>query len=266
MVIEKIGTSFAAPLVTKTLAWLRHSVTQPISRNLAKALLIQSAAIRGEPTTQAELPYRGFGIPGEAQNFLNCPEWGATLIFEPDFDPRLRIFNLQSFPIPKVFRGANGTVTGEFIMTLVYDPPLDVGAGLKYCRINVEAKIGTNDIGTDGKPHFNGQIPLEPADTREQYEKYQVEHGFKWSPVKVYRARFTKENPAEGQAWAIGLQMFYRGNEDFGQPQNVALVVTMQDPNKSLDVYNDTMRELSSNGWAIGDLQTRARLRLDGQA
>jgi len=260
MIIEKAGTSFSTPLVSVTLASLRQAVTSPVSRNLAKALMIQSAVLGGPALDTEHLHYRGFGIPGKLDHLFNCQSWQATLIFEPEFDPIRRIFEMPSFPIPNCFRRVDGTVEGEFIMTLVYDPPLDTNGAAEYCRINVDAKLGSYDLGIDGKRHHRGKIPLEPVSLKELYESDQIKHGFKWSPVKVYRNILEGE---EGQMWAIGLRMFYRSSDDFGQPQNVALVLTMQDPKKKGDVYNQVVREMNANGWVTQDLQTRPRLRLD---
>ena len=75
----------------------------------------------------------------------------------------------------------------EFVMTLVYDPPLDPNANAEYCRVNLDVSLGTYNLGKDGKRRHEGRVPLEPVDAKEMLERHQLEHGFKWSPVKVYR-------------------------------------------------------------------------------
>jgi serine protease AprX len=263
MIVERVGTSYAAPLVSKILGSLRDSTTAPISRNLGKALIIHSAVLAGRPVNVNELRYRGFGVPRDVEALLNCPPWQATLIFEPVLEPVRRIFDRRSFPIPPCFRRKDRSVQGEFVMTLVYDPPVDPTAGAEYCRVNVDVSLGTFDVGKDGKRHHMGKIPLEPADAHTLYEEYQLEHGFKWSPLKVYRKRLERTG---GDHWRIFLRMFHRGNNDTGELQNVALVVTMQDPQKKADVYNEVVREMNLNGWVTQNLEVRERGRIGPRA
>ncbi len=254
---EAIGTSFSTPLVSSLLSTIRAGVTEPISRNLAKALLVQSAAFRGGPVEAPDLRYRGFGIPGEVDEILTCAPWQATLILEPDIDQNRRIFAREDFPIPQCFRRADGRVEGDFLMTLVYDPPLDPTAGAEYCQVNVDVSLGTYDPGQDGKPTHEAKIPLEPADYSKLYERHLVEHGFKWSPVKVYRKHLTATS---GQRWRIQLRVLYRAGA-LAQPQSAALVITMFDPKRHKPVYDHTITAMAQAGWVTQDLRVDERIR-----
>src|SRR5690606_4938474 len=107
-VAEAIGTSFSTPLVTSLLANIRNGVVEPISRNLAKALLVHSAALRGGPIVPEHLRYRGFGVPSDVDEILTCATWQATLVLEPELHPQRRIFAREDFPIPDCFRRPDG--------------------------------------------------------------------------------------------------------------------------------------------------------------
>jgi hypothetical protein len=148
-------------------------------------------------------------------------------------------------------------------MTMAYDPPLAADAGSEYCQVNVDVSLGTYDVGKDGKRRHVGRVPLEPLDANTLYEEYQIEHGFKWSPLKVYRNRLER---TKGDLWRIVLRMYHRQPEQTGEVQTVALVVTLQDPNRKADVYNEVVREMNVNGWVTQDLQISDRLRIDGRA
>ncbi len=258
---EAIGTSFSTPLVSSVLANIQDAVVDPVSRNLAKALLVQSAALRSGPILASELRYKGFGVPGEIDEILTCAPWQATLIIEPEINPIRRIFAREDFPIPHCFRRADGRVEGEFLMTLVYDPPLDPSAGAEYCQINVDVSLGTYEQGKDGKIHHVAKIPPEPKDYGKLYEKYLVENGFKWSPVKVYRKKCER---ISGQRWRICMQMHSRAGLglDVAVPQNIALVVTLFDPKRQKPVYNDVVRAMNQSGWLHQDLQVSERVRI----
>jgi len=254
---EAIGTSFSTPLVTSLLGTIRAGVAEPISKNLAKALLVQSAAFRGGPVEAPDLRYRGFGVPGEVDDILTCAPWQATLILQPDIDQHRRIFAREDFPIPQCFRRADGRVEGDFLMTLVYDPPLDPTAGAEYCQVNVDVSLGSYDPGPDGKPAHEAKIPLEPADYSKLYERHLIEHGFKWSPVKVYRKHLTATS---GQRWRIQLRVLYRAGT-LAQPQGAALVITMFDPKRRKPVYDHTVTAMAQAGWVTQDLRVDERIR-----
>lgn len=264
-VAEAIGTSFSTPLVASLLSNIRAGVVEPISRNLAKALLIQSAALRGGPIVPDHLRYKGFGVPDEVDDILTCASWQATLVLQPELHPQRRLFAKADFPIPDCFRLPNGRVEGEFLMTLVYDPPLDPTAGAEYCQVNVDVSLGTYDAGPGGKSEHKGQIPLDPdpADLSKLYERNLVEHGFKWSPLKVYRRRMTA---VTGGRWRIQLRLLHRAGLGEATPQNVALVITLFDPKKQKPVYNDVVTAMSRAGWVAQDLRVDERIRARSRA
>ena len=253
-IAEAIGTSFSTPLVSTLLANVRAGVADPISRNLAKALLVQSAALRGQPIVPSHLRYKGFGVSSEVEEILTCAPWQATMVLEPLIDSRKRIFARADFPIPKCFRLPDGRVAGEFLLTLVYDPPFDAAAGAEYCQVNVDVSLGTYDADENGKPEHKGLIPLDPSasDLAKLYERNLVEYGFKWSPVKVYRKRLERTT---GKRWQIQMRLLQRAGLAVADPQSVALIVTLFDPNLEKPVYNDVVTAMARSGWTTQDLR-----------
>jgi len=263
-VCEAIGTSFSTPIVASILASIRSGTAAPMSRTLAKALLVHSAALRHGPIDAAELRYRGFGVPGDPSDVLTCPPWQATLIFEPELQPSKKIFARADFPIPKCFRRPDGRVEGEFLMTLVYDPPLSPSAGAEYCQTNVDVSLGTYDPGKDGKRAHDWKVPPEPKDYGKLYEEHLVEHGFKWSPVKVYRSAL---EATSGKQWRLRLDLLYRASvQPAAEPQRAALVVTLFDPARQKPVYDEVVRAMRTSGWSTVDLQVAPRLQARGRS
>ena len=259
-VAEAIGTSFSAPLVSTLLANIRAGVVEPISRNLAKALLIQSAALRGERIDPQHFRYKGFGVPSEVDEILTCAPWQATLVFEPELHPQRRVFTREDFPIPACFRDENGRLQGEFLLTLVYDPPLDPKAGAEYCQVNVDVSLARYVRGAGGRMTPKGEIPLDPSprDLKRLYERVLVEQGFKWSPVKVYRRHLTK---ITGGRWRIMMKLLRRAGFAQKEPQSVALVATLFDPERKKPVYDDVVRAMARFDWVTQDLRIDERIR-----
>ncbi|HEY9683238.1 MAG TPA: S8 family peptidase [Drouetiella sp.] len=257
-IVESIGTSFSAPLVSNLLANIHHAVKKPMSRNLAKGLLIHSAVLRSDHVEANELIYRGFGVPDDIESILNCPTWASTLVFEGELW-QTHDFEKRSFPIPKCFRTDANKVKGEFLMTLVYDPPLNPDYGVEYCRSNMEISLGTYDVGADSKRKHQGKVPPETGDYKQNFESFMIEHGFKWSPVKVYRKSMSG---ITGDEWRLHVDLQNRA--DFNQEvgQNFALIISMFDKEKKLPVYNDVVTAMRIQGWETSNLEVRDQLRL----
>ncbi len=260
-VAESIGTSFATPLVTSLYAHVHAELTgkEPPSPSLVKALLIHSALLSKGALSAVDMKYRGFGVPGGVLEVLSCTKSVATLIFEPDLISGLE-FEKLGFPIPTSLRDKNGKVRGEFAITLVYDPPCDALGGAEYCRSNVEVSLGSYDVGTDGKRHHKRQVPPEPEDVNKLFEHELLEHGFKWSPVKVYRRSIRRG--IRGDTWRLHVSLQHRSGFQTQIPQRMALIVTLADPNGTAPVYDEIVTQMHASGWLTQDLQVKNRVRL----
>jgi len=257
-VAEDIGTSFATPIVSSLAANLSKRVVGGASRQLTRALLVHSAALASGRLDHGVLPYRGFGTPPDVDAIVGCEPWQCTLIFELLIQPAIA-YNKAIFPMPPCLYVDDDTVRANILMTLVYEPDLDISFGSEYCRTNIEASLGTYDVGKDGKQHQRKQVPEDPQLKGSGYEKDLVEHGFKWSPVKVYRREMVRG--VRSQLWRLDLSVHHRSGHTPASAQNAVLVITVADPDKKADVYNDMVVQMNNLGWAANDLQIQPRLR-----
>jgi hypothetical protein len=180
------------------------------------------------------------------------------LIFEPGEVRPGREFVKGDFPIPQCLRTAEGKVRGEFVITLAYDPPLDLAYGAEYCRRNVEVSLGTYNPSAPKAEHQK-KIPCEPRDISKLYEKHLVEHGFKWSPVKVYREDFPRGTA--GDHWRVVVSAEDRKGASDPQPTTLALIVTIRDPERQLPVYDEVVARMAQSGWVTQDLRVSDRVR-----
>jgi len=258
-VAEDIGTSFATPLITSLHANVAQRIVGGVSREMTKALLIHSAALKTGSVDSTELQYRGFGIPSDVDDMLGCEPWQCTLMFELSIAPQVA-FEKALFPMPASLYVNPGTLRANILMTLVYEPALDASFGSEYCRTNVEVSLGTYDLGKDGKRHQKKQVPADPQLKGSGYEADLVEHGFKWSPVKVYRREMVRG--VQGQVWRLDLSVHHRSGHGPQDPLRAALVITVADPNRNADVYNEMVVQMNNLGWAPVDLQIQPRIRV----
>ena len=254
---EDFGTSYATPLVSTLFANVSHRVLGGASHLLSRALLVHSAALQGQKLDSTLLKYQGFGMPPDVPVILGCEPWQCTLIFELEIAPSVA-YEKAVFPMPKSLIIDDDTVKANVLMTLVHEPDLDASFGSEYCRSNLEVSLGTYDPGDDGKQHQHKQIPEDPKLTGSGYEKDLVEHGFKWSPVKVYRREMSR---VQGQTWRLTLSAEHRSGQATTEPQRAALIITVSDPLKKAPVYDEMVVQMNNLGWTANDLQVRTRLR-----
>lgn len=259
-IAEDIGTSFSAPHISALLANIRERLGDMDSRSLAHALLIHSAVLRSKSLTSEEFRYRGFGIPGSVEDIMSCFDHQATSIFEVDLVPRIEF--VKDFPIPPSLRTPDGKTKGEFTVTLVYDPPLDSRYGAEYCRTNVDVSLGRYDVGEDGKPHHKLLIPLAPGDISDMYEKKRIEHGFKWSPVKIYSRVIPKGVQADN--WRLKVDVMARAEHSPMLPQKAHVIVTIADPGEAAPIYTEFRAGAKAAGWNAVEMRVTERTRLRG--
>lgn len=257
-VAEDVGTSYAAPLVSSLVANVNHRLLGDSSRLLGRALLVHSAALRGGKIDPQLLRYQGFGMPPNLDVILGCDPWQCSMIFELEIHPSVA-YEKATFPMPNCLYLNADTVRANILMTLVHEPELDASFGSEYCRSNIEVSLGTYDPGKDGKRHQKKQVPEDPKLTGSAYEQDLVEHGFKWSPVKVYRREMVRG--VRGKTWRLDLSLHHRASHVSSDPERAVLVVTVSDPDKKAEVYNEMVVQMNKLGWATADLQLRPRLK-----
>lgn len=246
---ENVGTSFAAPIASSLLANLAY-IYPDASNNLLKAMLIHSAILKVGDIQAEDLNYFGFGIPGIISEIVDCHDYQATSIFEFELKPGL-VWD-RIIPIPQSLL-IDGKTRAEFNITLVYDPPVDANFGTEYCRSNVEVSLGTYNKGADGKYKHTKAVPLNPEDATELYEIKQIEHGMKWSPVKVYRRCIAAGLKAD--MWRLFVKVMHRSQFKTDKAQKICVILTISDPDKKAPVYSDWIQAINQNAWITNPMQ-----------
>lgn len=265
-VVRDAGTSFAAPIIAAMSArtWYalgtaprQHGLTP--SPTLIKALMIHSAELASPPRTPVHRRYYGAGIPSDPMAVLYDGPDSFTLVFEADLTPGTK-WRKAPYPIPLSLL-VDGKFRGEVVMTGVYAPPLDGTAGAEYVRANVELGFGLLQPDEDGDLQFKGQVPMKGEKGTDGMEKAQVEHGGKWSPVKIHRRVFTG---VTGTSWALQASMMRRANEPVGQdPLRTVIIVTLRSVDGNDDIYNEGARALAATNWVTQQLPVRVPININ---
>lgn len=268
---ENLGTSFAAPLVSRTLAQIYHQITPIPSPVLARALLAHHAR---DPRTNDRVPdgdenYFGFGLPAPVPYCLECTPYTSTLLFDDALRPGY-FLEWDDFPYPPSLK-RGGRYFGEVWMTVAFAPARGSRWGTEYCETHIDAHFGvyrSQKSRATGAitSKFVGLVPPEHKNPGLLYESYQVQNLRKWSPVRTYHGNMGA-NGERGDRWRLKLQLLTRHgveDEEAFKPQPFSLIITIADPDKRVNVY-DEMAQIVRNRFQSQNLTIRPSTRIRSQ-
>jgi serine protease AprX len=272
--VEDSGTRYAVPLGSTVIANVDHELTDNkgiVTPTLLKAIVVHSAFLRSAPLDDALLNYCGIGVPHDIDSMLGCDPSSCTLILNVIVRPRF-IFGKRPFPMPTCLLGTAGRkglglvrkkegFRGEVFMTLCYDPPMAHDKGFEYCRSNVSASLGIVKKNKAGEPVYCREVDPAPKSLNSAYEDELVKSGYKWSPLKLYHRRFSR-GPNTSQ-WRLTMEMLTRADSPLLE-QAATLVITVRDPLRMANVYEEMVKEIDNLKWLTQDLVVRSRSRIRG--
>jgi hypothetical protein len=261
-VYEGVGTSFSTPLISTIAAnaWATLEASgRDVDPALVKALVVHAAALNSEAYSAEERNYYGFGVPSSSVDSMFCDPAAFTTLFAVDLERGVD-WDKSQFPIPACLVTDSGALRAEIIMTLCYSPPLAEEFGDEYVQHEVDASFGSFDVDPEDPPNrkHHGLVPLERpvgADTR---EVAMLKEALKYSPTKVYRAKFPRGRTAE--QWRVKLSLTPRKETVENVRQRVYLLVTLRGLEPDLPVYLDGVRAVPNN-WLSNELVNRATIR-----
>jgi hypothetical protein len=269
---ENMGTSFATPLVSRTLAQIYHQITPTPKPVLARALLTHHARDprTGQRVPDGEEDFFGFGRPAPVPYCLECTPYTSTLVFDDHLRPGY-FLEWDDFPYPASLCH-KGRYFGEIWMTVAFAPARGAQWGSEYCETHIDAHFGVyqNQISRENgevKRKFVGLVPPEHKNPGVLYESYQVEKLRKWAPVRTYYGNLG-ESGKRGDKWRLKVQLLTRHrieNEEAFKPQPFSLIITICDPEKKAPVYDEMARSVL-NRFQSQNLAIRASARIRGRS
>jgi hypothetical protein len=259
-IVDGCGTSYAAPNVAKTIASLENAIEGDVSRETLIALSVHHAVVP-EPFNDRKLNsvakhLIGFGIPQSSHEILDGGDNAITLVFANRITTGRKMSFKFSWPSCLM---KNGKCAGKARLTIVSTPPLNYRYGSEFVRVNIDARL--RQLQNDGK--YKGRLDAiyaPESGTGSLYEKDQIEHSFKWSPIKVYEKNF-KIGVGPSADWKLEVEYLTRSGEEI--PQNgipFTAILTISDPKEEEPVFNDMRQTLQSIGVQTIDIKTAARI------
>lgn len=251
-----IGTSFAAPLVARSLAGLDAATSGGLTPEALRAMMLHNAVMPAPLTKRGHKDlarqFAGFGQPIAAQNMLETGDNEITLLFQS----RLQIGEKKPVILRFPFTWPQSLVTdgkcsGRARITLVYAPPLDPAFGAEFVRVNLEASLKQRQAqnAKDGSPRYTTQIDAKFLPKRAGLaipEKALIDHGLKWWPVKQYSKTYAEHGASS--EWRLEVTSLVRAETKFpaeGVP--FAVLLTIDDPSGAAPVYREMQQGLQAS-------------------
>ncbi len=265
------GTSYAAPLVARTLAGLDTSTLGGLDTEALRAMLLHHAvtpeALNKRGMKDLCRQFSGFGQPSPVKDMLETGDNQVTLVFQSRLTIGERRPAILRFPFdwPRSLVDKAGACSGRVKMTLVYSPPLDPAFGAEFVRVNLEASLKQRQlkINKDGQQSYTNQIASRYLPNRNGLaipEKALIDHGLKWWPSKQYESTFNSKG--EFSNWRLEVSSIVRAETQFpveGVP--FAVILTIEDPEGKKPVFQEMRQALQTSKAQAHDIRTAVRLR-----
>lgn len=257
------GTSFAAPWVTRKMAFLIHKMG--LTREAAKALVIDAAS--GWKKLDDKSRWLGFGeVPRHIDNIVRAADDEIRFLVTGEING-YETFTYD-IPIPVVKQ------TQPFFAraTLCYFPHCDRNQGVDYTATELDIHFGRAKAGTDGSSSIaslNGNRQDHPGFLN---ISEQIARGWfrKWDNVKVIsdvlspRAK-PKKLFTKGGSWGLSIKVKERGPEKQGQGLKFAVVVTLKEMNGANRV-DEFIKRCQARGVYVRNINVENRLEINTQA
>ncbi len=261
-VVGGCGTSYAAPLVAKTLGQIDHKIAGHVKRETLTALAIHGAVSPAHmghaKLAHVSRDFVGFGLPQTSEKTLLTDDHSITLVFESVLKSKKAL--TFDFQWPQDLVRAGGKCAGAATLTLAYRPPLDLNFGSETVRVNLEAYLRQEKLDTaTGELSYEGFFKSKATSG---LERERVKEGQKWGAVKKWTRATNKSGVGNSSQFRIVVETLSRSG--FAIPEDgipFAAILTITDPWGEAPVFNQMRRSLQARDVNIADIRTAAQIR-----
>ncbi|WP_420993642.1 S8 family peptidase [Cupriavidus sp. 30B13] len=274
------GTSYATPLVAKTLAMLDAELEGTAPREVLLAMLLHSAHLKAPLSGRSVKRYArnlvGFGFPASSEDILTLDRHTFGVVVADSL--HIKENTIIDFKWPRAMVGPDGSCRGNARLTLVYSPPVDFRYGAEAARIMLEPSLRQATLGpvnnededeeqlVDGKTRYVSRVkPVHSYGLkRTSREASLLVDGLKWSPVKVLEGQL--KGVGQSSDWRLTVNYIARDQAEFPEEGIAfAAILTISDPEKQADVYDELRQELiAGSALQLNDIRTALRIRPRG--
>lgn len=248
-----MGTSYAAPWITRKMAYLIYKVG--LTRETAKALLIDSAT-KWQNIDELKSEYIGFGIvPIRIEDIVNSPK--DEIKFYIEGISELYDTYTHNIPVP-LYKDKYPFIAKA---TLCYFPKCSRNQGVDYT--NTELDIYFGRIGNDGKikdikenNQSEGQIGFTTEGKARKLHR-------KWDNVK-HITQILKDNLMAKQRynsglWGLSIKTKERLWKRDGEGIKFGVVITLKEIN-GINRIDDFINQCTLRGWLVNKIDIENRI------
>ena len=251
------GTSFAAPLIARKLAYLIQIIG--LSRELAKALIIDSAASWNPMNSISN--ETGYGIvPRNIDEIIQSADNEIKFLLSGTIEEyETYTYNL---PVPIV----DDAFPFYAKATLVYFPVCDRRQGVDYTLTEMDMHFGR--VSEKGIKSINMNIQDDP-EAFGTYEEDARRLFRKWDNVKhiseEIKKHATPKKVYSSGMWGIDIKTKERVKDKDGLGLNFGLVVTLKEM-KNINRIDDFIQRCESRGWIVNPINVVNRIEVYNKA
>ncbi len=272
-VVGGSGTSYATPLITRSLAALDHRLEGQAPRETLLALSVHKASkpkiLCAKPLRAVARDFVGFGVPTHSDQSLSDDPSSITLVFADILPPRRELSFI--FTWPRSLVTSDGKCRGRVDVTLAHTPPVDAAFDAECQR--VQLNVGLHQL--EEKENENGELVpdhqqrLNACDSQlpqhlEYTERYLLENGLKWTPIKRYEKNMPKGCGTTSD-WKLSLKGLTRAGAIYPEEGiRFSILMTIADPSGNAPIYEEVRAEVLRRGLRLADITVAQRLRTRG--
>lgn len=220
-----IGTSYAAPWIARKLCFMIEKLG--LSREISKALLIDSAIDWNEPKNLNEVAYIGKGVvPVHIDEIVRSKK--DEIKFYIQGNANCYETYVHNLPVPEI----NGNHPFKVKGTFCYFPNINRNQGVDYTQTELEFSFGRiNDkneiISIDGNIQSYEGSYIKEEIAREQFRK--------WDNVKhikeIIKPRSRPVRSYQNNLWALSIKKKNRISASLDDNLNFGVVITLKELN-----------------------------------
>ncbi len=253
----KAGTSFAAPWISRKLAYLINIVG--LTKEVAKALLIDSAS--SWKSLDVNSKYLGYGVvPVRIDDILKSSD-DEIRFFITGSTEDYEVYNYK-LPIPVV----NDKHPFWARAVLVYFPTCNRNQGVDYTSTEMDLHFGR--VKTDGRIYAiddNRQseqgVILYESEARQIYRK--------WDNVKrvceLLKTRSVPKKKYGSGMWGISILTKERISSKNRKPLNYGIVITLKEMNGKNRI-DEFIKSCMAYGWLVSRIDVQTQIDINSQA
>lgn len=254
------GTSFAAPWISRKLAYLIEILG--LTRELAKALIIDSAAGWKDNLYRSQLI--GYGVvPIHINDIVKVPDDEIKFMIS-GVSEKFDTFN-YNIPVPE-YKDKQPFVSKA---TLCYFPKCSRNQGVDYTNTEMDIHFGRISKSKKGCPHIDSINDNKQSDEEGLllYEGMARKLYRKWDNIKHIRENTTtltgrqkKPKLKKGNGlWGISIKTKERLNSSDGENLKFGVVITLKEVN-GVNRIQEFIQQCQFRGWLVNKIDIENRI------